>query len=309
MNNILQDAYDMHVHAGPDVIPRRMDDLELAAAYSAAGMKGFVIKSHYWDTAGRAFLVRKLYPDLDAVGTLVLNHSVGGLNPAAVEMAARYGVRMVFMPTIDAWNMLPAEEKRRRRLFEGDGRPDDPGRHPAVSDTMSAARKDRSSTAATPSPIRILKDGQPVPEVDQILDIIKDNNMVLCSGHISPEETLALFKRAQEKGLRKLIATHVEWPPTGASFDMQKKYVSCGAYLEHCVINIMGGALSVKELTGQIHEIGAEYMILSTDLGQASNPDPVRALEEYASELLDAGVTKEDLRTMIVTNPAKLLAR
>ena len=205
--------------------------------------------------------------------------------------------------------LLPAEEKRRRRLFEGDGRPDDPGRHPAVSDTMSAARKDRSSTAATPSPIRILKDGQPVPEVDQILDIIKDNNMVLCSGHISPEETLALFKRAQEKGLRKLIATHVEWPQTGASFDMQKKYVSCGAYLEHCVINIMGGALSVKELTGQIHEIGAEHMILSTDLGQASNPDPVRALEEYASELLDAGVTKEDLRTMIVTNPAKLLAR
>ena len=166
MNNILQDAYDMHVHAGPDVIPRRMDDLELAAAYSAAGMKGFVIKSHYWDTAGRAFLVRKLYPDLDAVGTLVLNHSVGGLNPAAVEMAARYGVRMVFMPTIDAWNMLPAEEKRRRRLFEGDGRPDDPGRHPAASDTMSAARKDRSSTAATPSPIRILMDGKPVPGID-----------------------------------------------------------------------------------------------------------------------------------------------
>lgn len=286
MKNILQDAYDMHVHAGPDVIPRRMDDLELAAAYSAAGMKGFVIKSHYWDTAGRAFLVRKLYPDLDAVGALVLNHSVGGLNPAAVKMAAQYGVRMVFMPTVDAWNMLPASEKRRRLLSDADG---------------------RSADLNAPSPIRILKDGKPVPGIDLILDIIKDNDMILCSGHLSPEETLALFKRAKEKGLRKLVATHVEWPPTGASIEMQKKYVSCGAVLEHCVINIMGGALSIKDLTAQIHEIGAEHMILSTDLGQAANPNPVRALEEYAAELLDAGVTEEELRTMLVTNPAKLL--
>ena len=307
MNTLLEGAYDMHVHAGPDVIPRRMDDLELADAYSAAGMKGFVIKSHYWDTAGRAYLVRKLRPGIDAVGALVLNHSVGGLNPSAVEMAARYGVRVIFMPTMDAWNMLPPEEKR-RSLADGsaDSLPD------SLRSPVAAASDGKGSGAGSrpsPAPIRLLRDRCLVPEADAILDLIKQHDLVLCSGHISPDETLALFKRAQEKGLRKLIATHVEWPPTGASVEMQKKYVACGALLEHCLINVMSGTLSVGDLTQQIHEIGAEHMILSTDLGQAANPSPVRALEQYTAMLLDAGVSEEELRTMLVTNPGKLLSR
>ena len=266
MKELLKGAYDMHVHAGPDVIQRKMDDLELAAAYKAAGMKGFVIKSHYFDTAGRAYLVRKLYPELNAVGTLVLNHSVGGLNPAAVEKAAEYGVRLVFMPTIDAWNM-----------------------------------------SHDPSSIRILKDGRLADGIDEILEIIRDKDMILCSGHIAPEETLALFTRAQEKGLRRLIATHVEWPPVRASLEMQKRYVDCGAFLEHCVINILAGSLSVEELAAQIREIGAEHMILSTDLGQASNPEPAAAFGECAAHLLDAGVSENELRAMIAVNPERLI--
>ena len=266
MNELLHGAYDMHVHAGPDVIERKMDDLELAAAYKAAGMKGFVIKSHYFDTAGRAYLVRKLYPELMAVGTLVLNHSVGGLNPEAVGNAAKYGVRLVFMPTMDAWNMLHTE-----------------------------------------GAIRVLTEEGLDPAVDEILDLVRENDLILCSGHIAPEETLALFKRAQEKGLRKLIATHVEWPPTGASLELQKEFVACGAYLEHCVINLIGGSLRVEDLAAQVSEIGAEHMILSTDLGQISNPEPVSAFREYAKRLLEAGVTREELRLMIEVNPANLL--
>ena len=266
MRELLKGAYDMHVHAGPDVIDRKMDDLELAAAYKAAGMKGFVIKSHYFDTAGRAYLVRRLFPDLNVVGTLVLNRSVGGLNPAAVEKAAEYGVRLVFMPTMDAWNMLHTE-----------------------------------------SSIRVLRDGQLADGIEEILDIIRDKDMILCSGHIAPEETLALFTRAQEKGLRRLIATHVEWPPVRASLDMQKRYVECGAFLEHCVINILAGSLSVEELASQIREIGAAHMILSTDLGQASNPEPAAAFAEYAGLLLDAGVSENELRTMIAANPEQLI--
>ena len=145
------------------------------------------------------------------------------------------------------------------------------------------------------------------PAVDEILDLVRENDLILCSGHIAPEETLALFKRAQEKGLRKLIATHVEWPPTGASLELQKEFVACGAYLEHCVINLIGGSLRVEDLAAQVSEIGAEHMILSTDLGQVSNPEPVAAFREYAQRLLKAGVTRDELRLMIEANPANLL--
>lgn len=267
MNRILEGAYDMHVHTAPDVIDRRMDDLDLAAAYKAAGMKGFVIKSHYFDTAGRAYLIRRLFPGLRAVGAIVLNRSVGGLNPEAVRMAAKFGAEVVYMPTVDAFNMS----------------------------RMSGA-------------IRILAGGRLDPAIDEILDIVRDYDMVLCSGHIAPEETLALFERAGEKGVRKMLATHVEWKPTRASVSMQRRFTECGAFLEHCVINLIGGDLTISDLVDQIHEIGAEHMVFSTDLGQAHNPAPDKALEEYADKLLRAGVTKEELRMMLVTNPARLLS-
>ena len=44
----LQDAYDLQVHVAPDVIARRIDDLDLAKEFLAMGPRGFVLKSHYF---------------------------------------------------------------------------------------------------------------------------------------------------------------------------------------------------------------------------------------------------------------------
>ena len=240
MNRILEGAYDMHVHTAPDVIDRRMDDLDLAAAYKAAGMKGFVIKSHYFDTAGRAYLIRGLFPGLHAVGAIVLNRSVGGLNPEAVRMAAQYGAGVVYMPTVDAYNM------------SGSG-----------------------------SAIRVYDGGSLDPAIDEILDIVRDHDMVLCSGHIAPQETLALFERAGERGVRKNVL--------------------------HCLRGPLC-AHSAHHKGRSDDPLPVLHMVLSTDLGQAHNPAPYEALEEYADKLLRAGVTEEELRMMLVTNPARLLS-
>ena len=88
MKELIRGAYDLHVHPAPDVLPRKLDDLELARRITASGMSGFASKSHYFCTAERAWLTRKLCPECDTVGTITLNGSVGGINPAAVEMAA-----------------------------------------------------------------------------------------------------------------------------------------------------------------------------------------------------------------------------
>ncbi len=39
--------FDCHVHAAPDVLPRRGDDLDTLDAYQAAGADGFVLKGHH----------------------------------------------------------------------------------------------------------------------------------------------------------------------------------------------------------------------------------------------------------------------
>src|SRR5207248_2355174 len=101
---VLEGAYDLQVHVGPDVIARRIDDIDCAREFLARGMKGFVLKSHYIQTGERAQVVTKAVPGSRVFGALTLNHSVGGLNPVAVELAGRTGCKIVWMPTVDAEN-------------------------------------------------------------------------------------------------------------------------------------------------------------------------------------------------------------
>src|SRR3954470_15078312 len=101
---VLEGAYDLQVHVGPDVIARRIDDIDCAKECLAHGMKGFVLKSHYVQTGERAQVVAKAVPGSRVFGALTLNHSVGGLNPVAIELAGRTGCKGVWMPTVGAPN-------------------------------------------------------------------------------------------------------------------------------------------------------------------------------------------------------------
>ena len=58
MEELVKGALDLHVHPGPDVQARKIDDLALSPRYAQAGMAGYAIKSHYLCTAERAKLVR-----------------------------------------------------------------------------------------------------------------------------------------------------------------------------------------------------------------------------------------------------------
>ncbi len=100
----LEGAYDLQIHVGPDVIARRIDDIDCAKEFLARGLKGFVLKSHYIQTGERAQVVTKAVPGSRVFGALTLNHSVGGLNPVAIELAGRTGCKIVWMPTVDARN-------------------------------------------------------------------------------------------------------------------------------------------------------------------------------------------------------------
>lgn len=102
MTDLLKHAYDLHIHCGPDIIPRSVTALEMAERAVKRGMKGFAIKSHYAPTCLQAATVRACYPGCNAVGTITLNASVGGLNPLAVETAARMGAKIVWCPTFDS---------------------------------------------------------------------------------------------------------------------------------------------------------------------------------------------------------------
>jgi hypothetical protein len=101
---LLRGAYDTHMHISPDVVERKIDDITLARKFAELGMAGFVLKSHYGSTAERASVVRAAVPETNVLGAIALNRAVGGVNPLAVEIAAREGARTVWLPTVDSVN-------------------------------------------------------------------------------------------------------------------------------------------------------------------------------------------------------------
>ena len=193
----LQGAYDLQVHVAPDVIERRIDDIDLAKEFLAHGLKGFVLKSHYFPTAERAKVVTKAVPGIQAYGAIALNHSVGGLNPVAVELAGRSGNKIVWMPTVDAAN-------------ETAGRPDGAK---AKLPFWAKIQLELAATGINPPPMTVIDQaGNTSAAARTVLELIKKYDMILATGHLGRKEIFALVKTAKEIGLRKVVVTHAEFP-------------------------------------------------------------------------------------------------
>jgi hypothetical protein len=91
---------DLHTHGSPSLLPRHGDDLATVAAERAAGFTTVVLKAHEGSTVERAALAGGAAAGV--YGGIVLNSPFGGANPDAVEVAARLGGRVVWMPTVSS---------------------------------------------------------------------------------------------------------------------------------------------------------------------------------------------------------------
>jgi len=56
-----------------------------------------------------------------------------------------------------------------------------------------------------------------------------------------------------------------------------------------------------------VKEIGANHLVLSTDLGQQGMMTPPDGVENQVAAVKAAGVSQADIDTMMKRNPAKLL--
>ncbi len=286
----IRGAIDLHVHAGPDVIPRRVDDIDLAREFQRHNLDGFVLKSHYTPTAERASMASRVVPNVRIAGAITLNHSVGGLNPAAVEVSGRLGARVVWMPTVDAAN-------------EWAGRP---AGSPAPA--WAAFHERLMARPGYPAPISLLDaGGRLVTAVEECLEVIAGYDMALATGHVGRDEILALVRRARERGVMSVIVTHAEFPSVDLAPNDQVELVRMGALVEHCYTTAFTGKTTWETVFANLRATGAAGAVISTDLGQAANPPVADGLADFADRLLGAGFSPDDVRTMAVVNPARLL--
>lgn len=157
--------------------------------------------------------------------------------------------------------------------------------------------------------IEAVVDNQVVAPLIKILEMIAKNNLILATGHLSPEESLVVIEKAKELGVEKIVVNHPEWWSVSMPLDIQKQVASYGAYLERCYATRWPGKAYEKNFAknAAIHEVGYESTIISTDGGQVENPMWSEALGEYLQYMLKAGISQDVLDKMTKVYPAMLL--
>jgi uncharacterized protein DUF6282 len=273
---LLRGAIDLHVHFGPDAhLQRSVDAIDAAQQAAAAGMAAIVLKSHDYPTAPVAAVVDRVVDGLRVFGGLTLDRQVGGLNPAAVEVSAKLGAKILWMPTLSSAN-----------------------------DHVKFGRSDPG--------ISLLDEENRLAEpLWEILKLARAHDMILASGHVSVPEIHAVFTAAQQVGIERLLITHALETLAGPTLTIADlhDFVGQGAMIEFSYLTC-GGALATEppaKIAAAIHAVGADHCVMSTDYGQKRNPPPVDGLRGFIGDLLRCGVTETEIGAMVRRNPAALL--
>jgi hypothetical protein len=284
---LLRGSYDTHMHISPDVVERITDDISLAQKFKELGIAGFVLKSHYTSTAERAAVVRAAVPGVDVLGAISLNRAVGGINPLAVEIAAREGARTVWLPTVDSVN-----ESHEREAPAG-------AKVPVWVKLQLELRE--QGIEIPPVPV-VDEHGSLVPELYEVLGMIARHKMCLATGHLGRDEIFAVVDAAVDAGVETIVITHPEFPSQDLSVEDQNALADKGALLERCFTTPHTGKVTWERWSENIRAAGPERSVLSTDLGQVFNPPVEDGMALMVDRLLDAGFNEEEIYVMAVVN-------
>jgi len=287
--HLLEGAYDIHIHASPDVVPRAMDLKELCHEAEKAGMAGILLKDHCTSTVGRAAAL-----NLMGSGTcrfysaLALNPPVGSLNPTAVEAALRAGTDVIYFPTYGAAHHIS---------IWGAGKP--PTAFPLPKKDFEGLTILDGSGALKPAAVDILK-------------LIAEHDAVLATGHISPRESLTLLRKAKELAIGRMLVSHASESVPDFSVAGQKEAIALGALIEHSFFAATPACpnkISLDSLRDTIRATGTDHVILSSDFGQTANGNPVENFLHHLARFAELGFDEAELRQMICVNPERILGR
>lgn len=288
LDRILDGAVDLHVHSGPSPMPRRIDHVEAAQSADSAGFRAIVVKCHYHNTV---MDVLAMQPRLEGVGTQVfggiaLNSQVGGINPHAVDLSLKMGGKIIWFPTISSHAHLC---------------------HAAEDETIQAHFQPLGIRQSDEVDI-FGEDGDLIPEVHEVLALAKEHDAIVSAGHMGPERATALMEAAAALGHTKLMINHPNFVMEAEKAQVSR-FAELGATIEHSLVMYLTDEkyFPLQSLLDWIDLVGPERTSLGSDLGQVGNPMPLEAYREVCSRLLDSGISEDDLRLMVTTNPASLL--
>ena len=273
---VLDGAIDLHAHFGPDSYPRQWDAFEVVKLAQARGLRAIVLKNHFSETAGLAYLIRKYGAQgIEVFGAVTLDTPVGGVNPQAVrymvDVTGGWG-RIVWMPTHD-------------------------------SDHEVAYNKE------TRPSVRVARDGVLLPETLEVIALIAEHGLTLATGHVTPEETLLILAEARKRGVTRSIVTHPLLDPqfTFMSVRQLRAAIELGAPVEITAGSLYREGPGRARVLEAIRALGPESFFVGSDSGLVGTPNHTDALVLAARVLRQNGFDERALDTMFKDNPARLL--
>lgn len=273
---LMEGAYDLHTHTAPDFFPRSLNDFELMKQADQYKMAGVMLKNHLDPTPARAILANSCGFKARAFGSVAMNLSVGGLNPVAAWKYLELGARILWMPTIHSRNQIEYCKIDAKLQHTG---------------------------------IRLLDDnGNLKPEVLEILDLAKEYEAAVATGHISIGESMALCTAARERGI-KTILTHPDWACTMVPVEIQKRLVSKGVIVEKLWFDVGPNLITAEYIAQTIKELKPENCFMATDLGQKGMELPTEGMMHFMDAMLEQGLSYEQVHEMTHEIPAAILGR
>ncbi len=283
----LSGVIDSHVHVYPEIslkVPNAADDHEWIREAAAAGMRAVCLKSHYWPTVDKAYTLGKWLPEIGVYGGIVLNATVGGFNPLAVQVAVENGAKVVWFPTWSAANDIEKKGYSRR-----------------VASTYGAIPPPHLSVVDSKGRLRV--------DVEKILQQIAQGKVALATGHLSVQESKVLIRAAREHGIDKIVFTHALTSMIDATIEEQQEIAALGATIEHCFVATQPKhqQLSPDRIVESIKAVGAEHCVISSDAVFAWNPTAPQMMRMFIAALTERGIQPQEIDWMTKRNPASIL--
>ncbi len=285
IDRLLINAIDTHVHGASDPMERLLYEDDIAADFMQAGMRAMVVKTWYTPSASRNGLLQRAvdrYAEAHALrpvlcfGGITLNYSVGGFNVDAVKKCLGFpGMKYVWMPMVDSY--------QHRRL---------------VYDDWSGY-----GLKFTDDHFRI------VPEVQEILRVIADNDLVLGTGHYGYEDSAALIEEARRLGVTRIDVIHPTVHHSRHTIEQMKQQAARGAKIGFMSKGLVTFPLYNDPLYAarMIKEVGAKNFVHGGDWGQIQNVPHIVGLRWAIKILLAFGISEAEVLTIFRDSPAELL--
>lgn len=273
---------DLHVHGAPSLVERHGFDHEVLGAHGTVGIDFAVLKAHEGSTVERAVLAgqREAAAGVTVVGGIVLNSPVGGANPDAVEVAARLGGRVVWMPTVSSPAHIASAANPELSVHKG----------------LAFRQVDVLDEA-----------GALLPAWQDVLDVVAAHDMVLASGHLTCSQSLALFRAANAVGVTRMLLNHprmpfLEWDDAAAP-----EFAQLGVVLELGILpDILTTSGPPSTTLGEVYP--HDMLAFGGDLGHAHYPTMEQALPGWLADL-ERCVGESDTELIMTTVGRRLVHR